>query len=318
MKQRVLMSMGLGLLAFVLVSSPVLAQNLIENGSFETPVVTPDDWPGYLEGDEVPGWTRVGDMGGLNNNQGGNEPTPFLGAGRPIPDGNQVYFVQQNIDESDNIGVSLQQEISGMEDGRYYQLSFYVGIRPNNEGMDMEVTFGDTVLMPEERFTNNTGPLEFIEIMFQYDSDAMGAPVLSFNSAREDAPEDDNTILYDDVRLELLSLGASIGGPSFAALGDDVVLRATATDTIGEVSYQWYFNGVELEGETGSTLELPSVDYDDAGVYSVEISDDADSSTVAFTLVVVESLPVSTSLMLGLVAIMLLGLGAVALRKVRA
>lgn len=309
---------GMGLAAFLLICSPVMAQNLIENGSFETPVVVPDDWPGYLDGDAVPGWTRINDMGGLNNNvDDGDEPNPFMGAGRPIPDGDQVYFVQQNVDESEDMGVSLTQEIEGFQDGRYYTLSFYVGIRPNNDGMSLDVTLGDMELMEQTWFSNSSGPLELIELTFQYDSDAVGTPELSFNSINEEEPEGDNTILYDDVRLELISLGAKITGPSFAEVGDDITLSVDTSDAIGEVSIQWYFDGVEIEGETDATLELAALEYEDSGVYSVEVSDEVDNTSSAHTLAVVEALPVANILAVIAMCIVLLGAGVFAVRKLQ-
>ncbi|WP_136077786.1 immunoglobulin domain-containing protein [Pontiella desulfatans] len=53
-------------------------------------------------------------------------------------------------------------------------------------------------------------------------------------------------------------------------IGQDVTF---AVEAVGyDLYYQWYFGGSELAGETSDTLELLSVDYDDAGNYYCTVS----------------------------------------------
>lgn len=56
--------------------------------------------------------------------------------------------------------------------------------------------------------------------------------------------------------------------------GDDFTYSVEATG-MGNLSYQWQKDGVDLAGETGDTLNLTALTRDDEGTYSVIISDDA-------------------------------------------
>ncbi len=59
--------------------------------------------------------------------------------------------------------------------------------------------------------------------------------------------------------------------PQNLTVGKDLELEVLASDAL---YYQWYKDGVELTGETFNTLTILSVDAPDAGVYSVEVSND--------------------------------------------
>jgi hypothetical protein len=53
--------------------------------------------------------------------------------------------------------------------------------------------------------------------------------------------------------------------------GSDLILTATASGT-EPISYQWFWNGQELSGETNSTLSISGVTTENAGNYSVRVS----------------------------------------------
>ena len=79
--------------------------------------------------------------------------------------------------------------------------------------------------------------------------------------------------------------------------GTAVMFEVTATGT-APLSYQWNKNGSPISGATGQTLNFASVTTNDAGSYTVTVSNSADSITsVAATLVVneVPSAPSITS-----------------------
>lgn len=311
--------MGLGIAAcmLALLSTSAVAQNLVENWSFEEPAADSVDWPGYFHNQEasVTGWTVTTDHG-LNNNIGGSaddgQRNPFHGGGRPIPDGDQVLFMQ-----GPGHGV-LSQEISGMEDGNAYMLIFYSGIRPGNDGMDLWVELGGVEML--ERTTKlaaGTAPYVRYAIPFIYDESEMGAnPALEFH--REWPDGGDQTILFDAIEIRSPQLAADISGPGMVAQGDNIAFNVSLSESVGDATYQWYYDGVELDGETGATLELLDVVIEDSGVYSVEVNDAAGSTTTAFTLVVVEALPLSSVVTLAMLALMLAGAGFVAVRRVRA
>jgi hypothetical protein len=296
-----------------LFSSMVSAQNLVVNGSFEEPDIDEvTNNVGYIQDQadlSITAWTITPAARGHGLNDATTK-TPFHGGGRPVPDGDQVLFIQ-GADTT-----TLAQVIEGLEEDNYYLLIFYTAIRPGNAGMNVSARIGDLELMEVTSIPENgTAPYHQYTIPFQYTSETVGAtPTLTFTSVWPDGG--DVTVLFDNIQIRKPVLSADITGPTLVAQGTDVVLGTDLTEVTGDAEFQWYYNGVTLEGETGATLALLDVVIDDSGVYSVEITDAANSITVAYTLTVVESLPVSNLLVLALFVIVLLLIGTVSLRRV--
>ncbi len=66
------------------------------------------------------------------------------------------------------------------------------------------------------------------------------------------------------------------------SLGDPVTFSVVATggsDTGSELTYQWRKEGVDLPGATDSSYSIPSAMYEDAGNYSVVVTNTAGSTT---------------------------------------
>lgn len=66
----------------------------------------------------------------------------------------------------------------------------------------------------------------------------------------------------------------SITGNTSVTVGDTLHLfvDAKAVTSGGKLKYQWYKDGLPLEGKTDSTLRVKNVSFEDAGNYSVEVS----------------------------------------------
>ena len=76
--------------------------------------------------------------------------------------------------------------------------------------------------------------------------------------------------------------------------GQSVVFGVTATSS-APLSYQWYFNGRKMDRSQQATLTLCKVDRDDAGTYSVTVSNDGGSATSATANLTVVAPPQITS-----------------------
>ncbi len=285
------------------------AQNLVENWSFEA-----DDFPGEVgyfpeEQTEITGWSHAGD-GRWGINRSGD---PWFISGLNAPDGNQVLFVQKNTGTD---GASVSQDIQGLQDGERYELSFYLNVRSGTaerpDMMDVRVTLGGEELLPETRFQHQS-TYHHISIPFFYTEAEYGAePTLSFHNSY--APGGDTSYTLDAVSIVPGEMSANISGPGMVVIGDTVTLTVE-DDGIGDVSYFWSKDGVEIEDEEGNELVLENVTMDDAGVYTVTVTDDTGSVNVAFTLVIVEALPVSSHLALVLVILAASLSGFVYLRR---
>ncbi len=77
-----------------------------------------------------------------------------------------------------------------------------------------------------------------------------------------------------------------------AALGAGAAFSVTATGT-PQVSYQWQFDGVSVEGATNSTLTFDAVQASNAGSYQVVVSNAGGSVTSAVAALNVTGVPVA-------------------------
>ncbi len=127
-------------------------------------------------------------------------------------------------------------------------------------------------------------------------------------------PADWNVLTLGDAVDTTLSV--SIGGPTLAAVGANATLTAQVSNAEGEVSYQWYKDGVELEEEVFDTLLISEVLEDDAGTYSVTVVDEEDNQAEAsFVLTVGEALPAAGLTSILLLAMIAAAIGMVMLRR---
>ena len=72
--------------------------------------------------------------------------------------------------------------------------------------------------------------------------------------------------------------------------GASVILGVNAVGT-GVLRYQWRFNGAPLSGETNPSLNLPGIQIDRAGTYTVVVTDDVGPATSEPATVVVKVKP---------------------------
>ncbi|WP_411847072.1 immunoglobulin domain-containing protein [Roseibacillus persicicus] len=86
----------------------------------------------------------------------------------------------------------------------------------------------------------------------------------------------------DSVTTDVIEVSLSYPAPTITSHpsplgftpGDSAMLEVSASG-LGKLSFQWQKYGVDLPGETNSTLSLSNLKAEDAGIYSVVVSDDA-------------------------------------------
>lgn len=88
--------------------------------------------------------------------------------------------------------------------------------------------------------------------------------------------------------------------------GDDVTLSVTA---VGQtpLTYQWLKDGVEISGQTQSTLSLPNIQPDAAGAYRVRVTNARGTTLSTFAHLTVQVAPAPVQLAAGYVSIFLRG-----------
>jgi CubicO group peptidase (beta-lactamase class C family) len=141
-------------------------------------------------------------------------------------------------------------------------------------------------------------------IMVSVHGDTLGEPMETFFVRLSD-PADPNffsqaqgVITADDLYVAQHPQGG------LARAGSNLTLSVTAL-SVRPISYQWRFNGADLDGRTESTLSLPNIQLAQDGDYAVAVSDGVASavSEVARLIVLVDPLitaaPVSQSVVAG-------------------
>jgi hypothetical protein len=95
-----------------------------------------------------------------------------------------------------------------------------------------------------------------------------------------------------------LNMSPSLDSPFAGATtiwGKDATLSVGAIGS-GQLSYQWYLNGVAIAEQTGATLNFTSIQFTNAGLYSVVVSSPYGSVTNAAYQVVVNPANISIGL----------------------
>lgn len=111
------------------------------------------------------------------------------------------------------------------------------------------------------------------------------------------------TNLYGDAPTSsvLVALSPTLASPFTGAVeiwGQDAVLNVGAVGS-GSLSYQWYFNDQAVVGATNSSYDLDSIQFTNAGLYSVVVSSEYGSVTNGAYEVVVNPANVSIGLYAG-------------------
>jgi len=101
-----------------------------------------------------------------------------------------------------------------------------------------------------------------------------------------------STCQFDVVINEMPAVSITEGDQSIC-LNGSVTFSATASGTPAP-TFQWYKDGVELTGETGTTLTIGTVAETDAGSYTVEVSNSCGAAISAPATLTVSTPPVIT------------------------
>jgi hypothetical protein len=108
----------------------------------------------------------------------------------------------------------------------------------------------------------------------------------------------DNYLVFDDYVLS----AEAADKPSIIALSSSKTVTAGSRTSVAVIasgsaplSYQWRFNGVAIPGATNAILGFPGITTEQAGGYSVVVSNPSGSATSGTTVLTVNSPPLITS-----------------------
>jgi hypothetical protein len=98
---------------------------------------------------------------------------------------------------------------------------------------------------------------------------------------------------------------STVDGTQTVNAGQSVTFAITATGS-GSLTYQWYKNGVAIQGATNPSYTISSPSGSDAGTYSVNVTDSTgDVTTSSYTLTVTNSIPAMPPLALAAMGLLL-------------
>lgn len=247
----------------------------IVNSSFEADNFA--TFPGYVSGNgPITGWTALGGHGVNPGTFGG----PFTDNGT-IPDGTKAAFLQED-------GV-MSQVVSGFVVGSTYQLSYYENAR--NGGIPAcEVKVNGNTVVP----VHNVSPVGGANPYRQVVSDPFTATSSSMEIAfiKSNPQGGDTTLLIDNVGflasgttpiITVQPQGQTVGAGSTVTL-------TTAAIGSAPLSYQWRKDGADIDGAWDPTLTFSPITKDDAGTYTVLVSNPAGDTLSEEAVIVVRDL----------------------------
>lgn len=190
------------------------------------------------------------------------------------------------------------------------------GGRTTSEGYEVELMLPWGDFEPETPTPATGMQMGFLLLMMDFDGEDDQLDLWWTGDGGIGNPADWNVLTLGDTLDQ--SLSVSIDGPTLVALGTEVALTANVGNAEGEVSYQWYKDGTELDGEVFETLLISEVVETDEGTYTVVVEDDGNTAEDSFELTIGEALPVASLVGVLLLALMVVAGGLAMLRQQRA
>jgi hypothetical protein len=239
------------------------AQNLLLNGSFESPSIAPNTYNGY----SIPTYWQTGPDGvGMVNG------VSSYGGVWPLPEDGEQYAVLGN----PGIGDSLSQVFTITDQG-YYVLSWF-GSAPiyddgaTNSPYSLTVSNASQVVVTSN-FDDYNNPPAWVSNSMQMMLSS-GQYTLTFQC--EAAARLENTLLDN---VSLLATGQTKGvtittepQSQVGYWGQSVTFSVTASPISPPLSYQWLSNNLPISGATNQTLLLTNLQNSFAAAYTVVVT----------------------------------------------
>lgn len=152
------------------------------------------------------------------------------------------------------------------------------------------------------------------------DAGTSGEDITELNMTTGGWNDNENSQLQDGIMERIVfEFRTNPTGGGFIDEGTNVVLSGDAWGASGPITYQWFKDGTPLGGETGTTLNLPSVTSADDGNYTISASDPSKatilSATVSVKVVAPGSLPAGGTIAIALMVACAALVGALRLRR---
>jgi endonuclease G, mitochondrial len=205
--------------------------------------------------------------------------------------GNKTRGVQFNVSTLgyQNIGIRWDQRVSGTA-SKYFRLQYTTN---GTDYLDYNVVTITNTTSSFEAKTNDLSGLIVVNnnsnfsfrIVAEFESTAIGTANANYVTTSASSYATAGTVRYDMLTVYGTPIPSTVA-PSIAfqpqnqttVAGSNVTFSVTASGT-APLGYQWKFNNGAIAGATNATLLLSSVTTNQAGLYSVVVSNSAGSVT---------------------------------------
>lgn len=190
--------------AFAFATAPVAAQNLITNGSFETPIVPAGSFTDFPSGSTlITGWTVFGPAGGVSIVSGSFSQS---GVTTPAQSGAQLLDLTGN---GTNSTEGVQQTVATIP-GHQYQLTYFIG--NNSSGSFFGITSTVNVLINGVQvFSDTNSAVNLTSLTWQQFTHTFVASTASTTIGFQNAdPPADSANGLDNVVLTDLTPAAAV------------------------------------------------------------------------------------------------------------
>ena len=176
----------------------------------------------------------------------------------------------------------------------------------------------ETVKVNGEVVELNKNNLTAYSLNLDYDNlDAQNVVEVKFVSAQVKAKEEERGELPIVQQLKAAEISIDEAKKSFTVTAGKALVLEPSVKAYGDTNtYQWYKDGVALEGKTGSSLRIEHVSDDDAGVYTLKVTSMSGLRTVTATSEAIEvgvkPAPAPSGSIVGVVISIIVGVAVIA------